>query len=81
MHCDQAVRTHKLADANLLSGLDAFGEQQLQRMIADLDLDVTGPSIIPVGLWTDATPYSYDRKQSLEVVTPEPHRTPQTPNN
>eukprot|EP00971_Amphidinium_carterae_P164041 3252307-Amphidinium_carterae.1 len=69
MHCDQAVRTHKLDDEDPLSGLDAFGEQQVQRMIADLDLDVTGPSMIPVGLWTDATPYSFDRKQSLEVLS------------
>eukprot|EP00971_Amphidinium_carterae_P317718 6315970-Amphidinium_carterae.1 len=81
MHCDQAVRMHKLADTDLMSGLDAFGEQQLQRMIADLDLHVAGQSMIPVGLWTDSTPYSFDRKQSVEVVTPEPHRTPQTQNN
>eukprot|EP00971_Amphidinium_carterae_P010783 212947-Amphidinium_carterae.1 len=32
-----------------------------------LDLAM-GESIIPVGLWSDAAPYSYDRQQSVKIV-------------
>eukprot|EP00971_Amphidinium_carterae_P169158 3351433-Amphidinium_carterae.1 len=34
-----------------------------------LDLDINGASVIPVGMWSDATPHPYDRKQSIEILS------------
>eukprot|EP00971_Amphidinium_carterae_P294433 5845961-Amphidinium_carterae.1 len=25
--------------------------------------------VVPIGLWTDSTPYAWDRKQSVEPIT------------
>ena len=41
-----------------------MGLRQIERVEAELK--VRGAT--PVGMWADATPYSWDRKQSVELV-------------
>ena len=41
-----------------------MGRGELQRIEDELHVK----DAIPVGLWADATPYSWDRKQSLELI-------------
>eukprot|EP00971_Amphidinium_carterae_P098224 1943224-Amphidinium_carterae.1 len=61
MHC-KAVVIHQLGEEELVDGLDATGKSNLRRMAGEQD-------IIPAGLWTDAMPFSYDRKESVEILS------------
>ena len=48
-----------------LSNLDSHGQQEMRRMERQLKIE----GAIPMGMWADATPISWDRKESLDIIS------------